>query len=112
MTTKAGVWSSPYAELNCNKSLFLGVPPSLAALDVLRELQRPGLPCVWYLCKELGPGVAFGRSPGHGFQGFGSQGALTGQTTPQPGDWWARDRVIAQGLPPGPALLRLFRVRN
>lgn len=84
VTSKAGVWSSPYAELNCKKSLFLGVPPSLVVLDVLGELQRPGLPCVWYLCKELGPGIAFGRSPGHGFQGFGSQGTLSGQTTAQP----------------------------
>ena len=110
MTSKAGVWSSPYAELNCKKSLFLGVPPSLAVLDVLRKLQRPGLPCVWYLCKELGPGVAFGRRPGHSFQHFGSQGALTGQTTAQPGDWWAMGRVIAQVLPPGPASLGLFGV--
>lgn len=35
-------------------------------------------------------GIAFGRSPEHGFQGFGSQASLSGQTTAQPRDWWAR----------------------
>lgn len=41
-----------------------------------------------------------------------SQGTLSEQTAAQPSNWWARMRVIAQGLSPGPALLESFRVGN
>lgn len=79
VTSKAEVWSSPYAEMNCKNSLFLGVSHSLVVLDVLRELHKPGLSSVRYLCKKLVCGVAFGRSPENGFQGFGSQSGTGGQ---------------------------------
>lgn len=82
MTSEAGAWSSPYTELNGRKKSSCG----------FRCSQRASGTWTPWECgtSARGPGIAFGRSSGHGFQDFGSQAALSGQITAQPRGWWAR----------------------